>query len=318
MLERTSVLHKQQRSPSLEDLEAFVRVAETGSFTEAARRMRLPKSTISRRISRLEAELDAALVTRTSRRVTLTEAGAIYLERISPALARIEEASHAAREERERPRGHVRITTPFDVAVTWLAPLAVELRKTYPEVTLEVLVDDRRLDLLAEGIDLAVRAAPQLQDSSLVARKLASVDLSLWAAPKYLRARGTPKALEDLARHDIVALRGTQARARLVVSDPEGAERTIEVTAPIASNDFAFVRQIAIAGGGIAVLPALLASEKTSAGPLRHVLPGWSAGTSSLFVVYPSARLVPAKVRAVRDFLVARAPSLAKLARCPQ
>jgi DNA-binding transcriptional LysR family regulator len=309
------MLHDEQRSPPLEDLEAFVRVAETGSFTEAARRMRVPKSTISRRVARLESELDTALVTRTSRKVTLTEAGAIYLERVAPALTRIEEASASAREERERPRGHLRITAPFDVAISWLPPLIVEFRKAHPEVTIEALVDDRRLDLIAEGIDLAIRAAQQLEDSSLIARRLAQVSLSLWAAPKYLRARGTPKSVDDLASHDIIALRGTQARARLVVQR-EGIESSIDVTAPIASNDFAFVRQVAVEGGGIAVLPALLAHEKEE-GPLRAVLPGWTAGTSGVYVVYPSSRLVPAKVRAFRDFLIARTPSLEKMG-CPR
>src|SRR5262245_12238846 len=147
------VLQPQQRSPPLEDLEAFAHVAETGSFTAAARRMRLPKSTVSRRIARLETELATSLVVRTSRRVSLTEAGAVYLERVGPALRRIAEASQEAREERERPRGHLRVTAPFDVAMWWLAPLVASFRSEQPDVSIEVIVDDRRLDLVAEGID---------------------------------------------------------------------------------------------------------------------------------------------------------------------
>ncbi|WP_053238463.1 LysR family transcriptional regulator [Sandaracinus amylolyticus] len=297
-------LIEQPNMPALEDLEAFVRVAETGSFTAAATRMHLPKSTISRRVSRLEAALETSLVVRTSRKVTLSEAGAAYLERIAPAIARIEEASAAAREERERPRGHLRVTAPGDLSIGWMPRLVTEFRARHPDVTVELLVDDRRVDLVAEGIDLAVRAAQQLEDSSLVARRLSSVGLGLWASTKYLDQRGRPARVEDLAQHEFALPRMMQARGRLTLTGPEG-ERTIDVRAPIGANDMAFLERVAVEDGGIAVLPTIVKLDRTT---LEHVLPEYSAGASNLYCVYPSGRVVPAKVRAFRDFLVERAP----------
>lgn len=282
-----------------------MRVAETGSFTAAAKRLRVPKSTISRRIARLETDLDTALVVRTSRRVTLSEAGAVYLERIVPALAKIDEASREAREERERPRGHLRVTAPFDIASGWLASILPVFRERCPEVTLEIIVDDRRLDLVAEGIDVALRAARQLEDSTLVARRLATMTISLWASRSYLRKRGKPRTPEDLAHHDVLYLRGAQGRSRLVLHGEDG-ERAVDVNVPLSSNDMVFLRRMADAGQGIAAIPSVLSMRSE----LEHVLPGWTLAESALFAVYPSARLVPAKVRVFRDYLVEMAPTL--------
>ena len=293
--------------PSLEDLEAFITVAETGSFTAAARRMHVPKWAVSRRLARLEAELHSTLVARTSRKVTLSEAGAAYLERVAPALARIEEASAAAREERERPRGHLRVTAPVDLAVSWMPQLVRELRARHPELSIELVVEDRRVDLVAEGIDVALRVAAQLEDSSMVARRLASIELGLWASPQYLKKRGRPKKVEDLAKHELVLPRMMHARGRLTLIGPEG-ERTIEVQAPISANDMAFLERVAAEHAGIAVLPSTVSIDARAT--LEHVLPQYTAGTTSLWCVYPSGRVVPAKVRAFRDFVLERAPEL--------
>lgn len=290
-----------QPSPALEDLAAFVLVAETGSFTAAAKRLRVPKSTISRRISRLESDLETALVVRTSRRVTLSEAGQAYLERVGPALRSIDEASHEAREERERPRGHLRVTAPFDVATGWLAFVVPAFRAEHPEVTIEVIADDRRLDLVAEGIDLALRAAQQLEDSALVARKIATIEAGLWASPAYLKKRGHPRDVEDLARHDVLVMRASSGRARLALRNATGEERTIELAVPITSNDPTVIRRMAMLGAGIALLPALHGESKKA---LQAVLPEWTLGAATLFVVYPGTRALPAKVRAFRDFLL--------------
>jgi DNA-binding transcriptional LysR family regulator len=296
-----------QPAPALEDLAAFVLVAETGSFTAAAKRLRVPKSTISRRIARLESDLDAALVVRTSRRVTLSEAGQAYLDRVGPALRSIESASHEAREDRERPRGHLRVTAPFDVATGWLAFVVPAFRAAHPEVTIEVIADDRRLDLVAEGIDLALRAAQQLEDSALVARKIATIEAGLWASPAYLKKRGHPKSVGDLAEHDVLVMRASSGRARLALTSASGAHETIELSVPITSNDPTVIRRMAMLGAGIALLPALHGESKKA---LEPVLPEWSLGAATLYVVYPSARALPAKVRAFRDFLLGHTEQL--------
>jgi len=301
------VQNGQPQSPGLEDLAAFVLVAETGSFTAAAKRLRVPKSTVSRRIARLEEDLATALVVRTSRKVVLSEAGAVYLERIAPALARIEEASRSAREERDLPRGHLRVTAPFDVAIGWLASVIPTFRAANPQVSLEVIADDRRLDLVAEGIDLALRAAAQLEDSTLVARKLAVIESGLFASPKYLKKHGHPKKIEDLAKHDMLVMRATQGRARIQLHDQAGVERSVDVSVPITSNDPTFLRSMAILGAGIALLPALHGDGKQQ---LEPVMPTWTTGGATLYVIYPSARALPAKVRVFRDFLIEHAPAI--------
>lgn len=300
-------MRQAQPSPAFEDLAAFALVAETGSFTAAAKRLRVPKSTISRRIARLEEDLQVALVVRTSRKVSLSEAGQTYLDRIAPALAAIDEASRGAREERERPRGHLRITAPFDVAIGWLAGVVPQFRAKHPEVTIEVIADDRRLDLVAEGIDLALRAAQQLEDSALLARRIATIEAGLWAAPAYLAKRGRPERVEDLTEHDVLVMRASSGRARLTLRSSAGDERTIELSVPVTSNDPTVIRRMAMLGAGIALLPALHGESRKA---LEPVLADWSLGASSLYVVYPSARTVPAKVRAFRDFVLEHAPQI--------
>lgn len=302
------MLHDPQQPPNFEDLQALVLLAQTGSFTAAAKRLRVPKSTVSRRIARLEEDLQTALVVRTSRKVSISEAGQVYLERIRSALEAIEDASRAARQERERPRGHLRVSAPFDVAFRWLAEILPRFRARYPDITLDVLVDQRRVDLVAEGIDVAIRAAMHLDDSSLIARKLASIPMALFASPSYLEARGRPRRVEDLARHDVLTFPAATGPARLVLQGPKGQSRTIEL-APVAirSNDPMFLARLAARGHGIASIPVPFGGAEPG---LEPVLPEWSTGRASLYCVYPSSRLVPAKVRAFRDFLVEHAANL--------
>jgi len=295
----------QQFEPRLDELGAFVRVAELGSLTAAALRLRIPKSTLSRRLSRLEEGLGAQLLARTTRKLHLTEAGVAYLERIGPALARIEEAGREAQGDRDTPRGHLRITAPGDLALTWLPPLVATFRARHPAVTLEVLVEARRMDLVGEGIDLAVRAAAELADSGLVARRIASAELALWASARYLRRKGTPRAPADLARHAIGCL--GPPLSRLTLRGPEGS-RTTDVRTIVASNEPLFLREVALRDGGIVILPSAFARADEG---LTRVLPAHSLRPVGLYLVHPPARVVPAKVRAFRDFLTKHAPDSA-------
>jgi DNA-binding transcriptional LysR family regulator len=309
------MLEDARRTPPLEDLEAFVRVAESGSFTEAARRLHVPKSTVSRRIARLERTLSTPLVTRSSRRTALTEAGHAYLAEVGPALHRIDTASHAARDQREEPRGHLRVTAPFDVAMWWLAPLVTSFRERHPAVTVEVVVDERPRDLEKDGIDLAIRSAARLEDSALVARRLATIELALWASPAYLAARGRPESIEALSEHVLVASRSVQEKGRLSLHG-SGGEREVPVHAAIGTNDLPFAHRVAVAGGGIAVLPSI--SPCGEAASLERVLPEWTVGTTSLFLVHAGGRLLPAKLRAFRDWLLSNDDSLTPVETCPK
>ncbi|WP_394822829.1 LysR family transcriptional regulator [Pendulispora albinea] len=295
----------QQFTPQIEELEAFVRVAELGSLTAAAKRLRVPKSTLSRRLSRLEEGLGTQLLTRTTRKLHLTEVGTAYLEQVAPALARIDEASREAQGDRDIPRGHLRITAPVDLATTWLPPLVAVFRARHPALRIEVLVEARFMDLVGEGVDLAVRPAFELADSGLVARRISSTELALWASPRYLRRHGTPRAPSDLTDH-VLAVLGRPI-ARLTLSGPDGAH-TADVQTSIASNDPIFLRELALKDGGIAILPGLFARADRG---LARVLPGYCLRPVGLYLVHPAARVVPAKVRVFRDFLAKHAPDSA-------
>jgi len=295
----------QQFEPRLEELWAFVRVAELGSLTAAAQRLRIPKSTLSRRLSRLEEGLGAQLLARTTRKLHLTEAGAAYLERVGPALLRIEEAGREAQGHLDTPRGHLRITAPADLSITWLPPLIASFRARHPQVTIEVLVESRFIDLVGEGVDLAVRPAAELQDSGLVARRIAATELALWASRRYLRRKGTPHAPADLTRHALLQL--GPPKGSLTLRGPEGQSLT-EVRVVASGNDPMFLRELALKDAGIAVLPSLFARAEEG---LVRVLPEHGLRPVGLYLVHPAARAVPAKVRIFRDYLTKHAPGSA-------
>lgn len=296
---------EQSGAPEIEEIVAFLRVAETGSFTAAGERLGLPKSTVSRRVARLEAKLGVQLVHRTTRSLALTEAGNLFHEQASRALAALEEATHAAREGRESPRGHLRLTAPYDVGAGSLAPLIAAFAREHPEVTVEVLLTDRTLDLVAEGIDLALRGAAALPDSSLVGRKLASLEFWLVASPAYLKRRGTPRTPAELAEHDLALLRANHGRGKLQLSAGDGGVEELAVRAAVSANGFGFLRAAALADGHVAMLPDTYAAPELRAGRLVRVLPGYTVGTGNMFLVHPAAKVLPAKARAFRDFVLA-------------
>jgi DNA-binding transcriptional LysR family regulator len=278
----------------------FVRVAKAGSFTAAAHVAGLPKSSVSRSIARLEQDLGVRLLQRTTRKLALTAAGQAYFEAVQGSVAAIDEADEAAREHGAEPRGAVRLTAPPDLNT--LADAVARFSKRHPGIRVEVLLTPRYLDLVTEGVDLAVRAG-RLEDSSLVARRVGGSEMALMAAPSYLAERGEPKTLDDLAAHDFVLYRATAGRATLSLSGAAGA-RTVEVTGTIVADDLAFVRGAVEAGAGIALLPIHTVLRSIEAQRLKQVLPEWSYGDAALFVVLPTGRHVPARVALLRDFLV--------------
>ena len=256
-------------------------------------------------MSRLEEGLGAQLLARTTRKLHLTEAGAAYLERVGPALLRIEEAGREAQGHLDTPRGHLRITAPADLSITWLPPLIASFRARHPQVTIEVLVESRFIDLVGEGVDLAVRPAAELQDSGLVARRIAATELALWASRRYLRRKGTPHAPADLTRHALLQL--GPPKGSLTLRGPEGQSLT-EVRVVASGNDPMFLRELALKDAGIAVLPSLFARAEEG---LVRVLPEHGLRPVGLYLVHPAARAVPAKVRIFRDYLTKHAPGSA-------
>lgn len=307
MLALDAMLHaaEQSEAPEIEEVVAFLRVAETGSFTAAGERLGVPKSTVSRRVARLEDKLGVQLLHRTTRSLALTEAGSLYHERAGRALAGLEEATVAAREGRETPRGHLRLTAPYDVGAGSLPAIIAAFTREYPEVSVEVVLTDRTIDLVAEGLDLALRGAAALPDSSLVARKLVSLQFHLVASPAYVQAHGLPRTPAELHGHDLALLRVNNGRGKLVLRGPGDTSEELHVRASLSSNGFGFLRAAALEGRHIAVLPDMHSTPEIRHGRLVRVLPEYTAGDGNVFLVHPAAKLLPAKARAFRDFLVA-------------
>lgn len=286
------------------DLALFTRVVERGSFSDAARAAGLPKSSVTRGIARLEKELGVRLIQRTTRQRGVTDAGRELYERVRGAVGALEEAADAVREHGKEPRGIVRVTAPVDASMMSLPEAMVRFTRKYPSIHVEVLVANRVVDLVAEGVDLAIRAG-RLADSTLVARKVGQTTAGLFASKGYLDQRGRPKKVADLAGHDCVLFRGRTGKAAWVLDGPRGQE-SVEVTGVLGSDDFSFNARAISAGVGIGVLPLFIGARCTAvAEELERVLPKHEVGPGApLHVVMPSASFVPARVTVVRDFLV--------------
>jgi DNA-binding transcriptional LysR family regulator len=298
-----SLLVKQQSD--LNRIRQFVHVAEAGSFTAASRIAGLPKSSLSRAVAALERELGVRLIQRTTRRLHLTDAGRAYYETASRALAGLDEAAAAASQLQDTPRGTVRLTAP-DIGV-WLlpAPLA-RFAERYPEIAIDVTLTQRVVDLVHEGFDLALRVG-KLPDTGLVARPLGLVRTGLFASRDYLKRRGRPRSLADLAAHDCVLFRAERGRAVWDLVGPAGRQN-VEVRGALGADDHPFVREAAAAGRGITLLPIFACSGPFADPGLVRVLGDYATAGAPLHLVYPSARFLPKRVALLRDLLVAELP----------
>lgn len=286
---------------NLIEMEAFLVVVEESSFTAAARRLGVTKSYASKLVVRLEDRLGVRLLQRTTRQLTLTEAGRAYYERCSEAMRALNEAEAEAVELQNSPQGRLRINLPTAFATGYLgAPLA-EFKTRYPELTIEAILTDRKVDILAEGFDLAVRIG-ELEDSSLIVRRLASVDRFVCASPGYLRRRGIPEKPEELSKHDCLLY---AHHAVPTTWHFKGAGRTaaIEVSGKLVSNHAAILVESACQGLGLVFCPIFLTATALREGRLVRVLPDWQFPLS-VSAVFPNARHIPAKVRIFVDFLI--------------
>jgi DNA-binding transcriptional LysR family regulator len=291
----------------LNDVATFVRVAEGGGVTAAARVLGVPKSTVSRSLSRLERALGVRLVQRTTRSLALTDAGRGYYERVRGMVEGVAHATAEVVDMGTEPRGTIRITAPVDIGQVLLADAITSFSQRYPQVRFDVSLTSRVVDLVAEGYDLAVRASP-LGDSSLVARKLGAANLGLFASPKYLARHGTPVKVGELAEHELVLFRPVFVGSTLLLSGPDGEER-VAVHGAIAGDDLFFVQRAIGAGAGIGLLPLFFAASDSRADlkGLQRVLPRWVLRGPGLAVVAPSARHEPRRVKLFRDALLAEA-----------
>ena len=286
----------------LNDLLVFTRVVNAGSFTAAAVVLGLPKSTVSRRLSRLEERLGVRLLQRTTRKLNLTDAGRTLYVRSARIMSDLEDAERAVTEMREEPRGRLRVTAPVELPA--MPQLVTDFLDRFPDVQIDLDLTNRYVDLVEEGFDVAVRAG-QLSDSSLVARKIGDTRRSLVASPVYVARRGTPQNIGDLADHDCVLFGRWSTNATWTLSGPQGPTK-LQVKGRISVNHLDAARHAALTGFGIALLPVDWVADDLAAGRLLSVLPDASPPPGSLWAVYPSRKHVPAAVRAFIDFLKTR------------
>ncbi|HET8722559.1 MAG TPA: LysR family transcriptional regulator [Anaeromyxobacteraceae bacterium] len=278
-------------------------VGRTGSFSGAAADLGLPKSSVSRGIARLEEQLGAQLAFRTTRRVTLTAAGAALHARLGPLLGSMREALGEVSERDPEPHGELRVTAPVDLGKLFLADVVTRYVALHPRVTVELVLTGRVVDLVAEGFDVALRVATVLQDSTLVARKVAALKLGLFAAPDYLARKGVPRTAADLASRDWVVFGGQPRRLRL--DGPRGPVE-VEPRAVIRCNDLLFVRDALRTGAGLGLLPAFVAEPEVTAGTLVRVMPHHERLAGHVWVVSPASRQPSPRVTAFRDLVTAR------------
>jgi DNA-binding transcriptional LysR family regulator len=294
-------------------LVVFARVVQRRSFTQAARELETSTSAVSKRIARLEQQLGALLLTRTTRQVSPTEAGLALYQRCLRILREVEDAELLIAGMSDRPRGVLRISAPVYFGEIHVAPLLAELIARHPELRLELSLSDRFVDIVGESFDLAVRIG-KVSGASLIARTLCKVRAVACAAPAYLERRGTPSEPRDLLNHDCLRYTlGAQSHVWRFQSR-SGEALPIPVMGSFDSDHSGALRAAAVAGLGIVFLPLFYVDEALERGELRAILGEYSKEEYSVHGVYPSGKLVPPKTRACLDFLAEALP--ARMARC--
>ena len=281
-------------------LAVFEAVARTSSFSAAAKELRLPKSSVSRGVARLEADLGVQLLIRTTRQVSITAAGTALYDRMAPLLRSMNTALGELPEREEEPSGILRVTAPVDLGVSLLAEVVTRYTARYPSVAVELHLTGRVVDLVAERFDVALRVGMKLEDSSLVVRKVTPIVLRLFASPLYLARRGAPRSEADLASHEWVVFRSGPQKLRVTGE----AHQAAGTHGRIECDDLLFVRDAVRAGAGLGLLPEFLADPEVVAGTLVRVLPRFERQAGQLHVVTPAAKHVPRKVTAFRDLVV--------------
>jgi len=284
------------------DSAVFVQVVTSGSFTAAAEAMGLSKGAVSKYVARLEEHLGARLLNRTTRKLTLTEAGERYFERAHVALAELVAAEAEIAELSDAPRGRLRVSAPTFYGVEILSKLIGPFLKRYPEVDLDVVLDNRFVDLVAERFDVAIRfQAPR--DSSLVMRKLTEIPIVACAAPSYIEARGQPKTPVDLREHDCLLYSVAARPNDWLFRSAGGRPLAVPVKGRLTSNDDHALRQAAVDGLGVLFMPKLFIEDALASGALTQLFPDEAGRSVTLGLVYPSRAALPAKTRAFVDYM---------------
>jgi DNA-binding transcriptional LysR family regulator len=284
----------------LNDIVVFTRVAETKSFTGAAELLGLPKSTVSRKLAQLEERLGVRLVQRTTRKLALTDIGEAYYTRCAQIVSDVAAAEQVVTDMQATPRGRVRISAPVDLSSKYLGAIISEFLVEHADISVELDASDRVVDLIEEGYDLAVRFGP-MPESTLIARRLCTLSQAMVAAPSYLAKRGTPTTIDQLEEHDRLLF---QPSARTTWPLVNG-EQTFEFGRParFASNNIAAVRDVALAGGGIALIADFMVACDIQTAKLVRVMPEWTGRETDIHAVYPARQNLPPRLQLFLDHL---------------
>jgi DNA-binding transcriptional LysR family regulator len=288
----------------LEEMQNFVRIVEAGSISRAAEQLGVAKSGVSRRLVELEKRLGVTLLNRTTRRSSLTDAGRAYYEGAVKLIGDVAELDALVSDTEAALEGTLKLAVPLSFGLCHLAPAIEEFSRAHPEVTVNVDFSDRHIDLVEQGVDLAVRIA-ELSDSTLQARRICPIRLLLCASPDYLESYGTPESPEELSEHRILQydVRGSNM---LRLQDGRGKEIRVHVRPRMVANNGDFLRDMAIAGHGIILSPSFIAWQAIATGELVPIMQSFWPPCLNAWAVYPQSRYLSQRARAFIDFLVER------------
>jgi DNA-binding transcriptional LysR family regulator len=290
---------------TLTDIAVFVQVVDSGSFTAAAERLELSKAVVSKYVTRLENRLGARLLNRTTRRLSLTEVGRAFYERSQAGLRELEEAEAEVSRLQGAPRGTLRINAPMSFGILHIAPAIPEFLQQYPDLNVDMNLDDRQLDLVEEGFDLAIRIA-QLPDSTLVARRLGPCRHVVCGAPGYFRRHGIPRTPRDLRDHNAITFKYQDSAREWHFLAPDSTPVRVPVRGSIQMNNSLGLREALLQEVGITLTPTFVVGEDIQTGRLEAVLKDYKTLELSIYAVFPQQRHLSPKVRAFVEFMAGR------------
>jgi DNA-binding transcriptional LysR family regulator len=283
-------------------MAVYAKVVESGSFAAAARHFRLSPAMASKHVKTIEDRLGVRLLNRTTRRVSATEVGRDYYERCVRILAALNDADRAAGDLQTAPRGLLKVSAPFTFGIGNLTPAIADYLSAYPDVAIDLVLNDRYVDLIEEGFDLAIRIG-RLPDSSLIVRKLTSMHTVLCASPDYLERCGIPETPADLAIHNRLGYTYSRTQGEWRFTGPDGEDEVVPIAGSFMANNGDVLRTMALRGVGIVRAPSYIVGDDIAAGRLVHLLPGFAGPETPVHAVYPHSRHLSAKARSFIDFL---------------
>lgn len=287
----------------LNDVEIFVQVVENGSFTSTAERLNLSKAVVSKYVSRLETELGVRLLYRTTRRLSLTEAGEIFFERCRFGIQELNGARSEVIWMQGAPRGTLKIAVPVSFGVAQLAQIMSKFTAQYPAVDIDMVMDDKKTDIVKDGFDLAVRITEDASENSIMTTRIAPCRHVICAAPSYIEQHGLPEKPSDLLNHTVLTYSYQQSVLRWVFTVPDGTEEAVEVKSKVRINNSLAIREMLLNGVGLTRTPTFVVGPDIAAGRLVALLPDYDAMEISIFLAYPDREFLSPKVSALIEFL---------------